>query len=275
MREQQERQERLLGKGSADGREANQAKILLGGQKNRSQNTTGKLRQRHAAQGDLLSQNVREAAQMVGQEVEVAIQAWTAPQSARQSMAKLDSVELPYVVSVRRVVSLTITGRQRIGLLGANGCGKSTLLKVIAGLLPPQAGHCEVIGRVAYLDQRLAQLDPQRSAIEHLLAANPAKEEAELRTRLAQIGLDAERAARPTGLLSGGERLKAALACALYAHPPVQLLLLDEPSNHLDLASIEALEAMLRQYQGALVVASHDQMFMDTLDLTHSLSATH
>jgi hypothetical protein len=69
---------------------------------------------------------------------------------------------------------------------------------------------------------------------------------------LAQMGLDAQLAAAPVGTLSGGERLKVALACALYAHPPAQLLLLDEPSNHLDLASLEALEAMLRQYQGAL-----------------------
>lgn len=116
-------------------------------------------------------------------------------------------------------------------------------------------------------------LAPQRSAIAHLLAVNREAGEAALRTWLAQIGLDAQLAAAPVGSLSGGERLKVALACALYAHPPAQLLLLDEPSNHLDLSSLQALEAMLRQYQGALIVVSHDQVFLQALELTHQLQA--
>jgi ATPase subunit of ABC transporter with duplicated ATPase domains len=168
---------------------------------------------------------------------------------------------------------LTITGQQRIAVAGPNGCGKSTLLRVLAGQLAPLAGRCEVRARTAYLDQQLAGLKPQRSAIQHLRAANHEAGESALRTHLAQMGLDATLAAAPVGTLSGGERLKVALACALYAHPPAQLLLLDEPSNHLDLASLNALEAMLRQYQGALLVVSHDEVFLQALDLTHRLQA--
>lgn len=92
--------------------------------------------------------------------------------------------------------------------------------------------------------------------------------------RLAHLGLDSGKIAVPGGSLSGGERLKAALACVLYADPPPQLLLLDEPSNHLDLPSVQALEAMLRGYRGALVVVSHDDAFMDNLGLTDRLVAT-
>jgi ATPase subunit of ABC transporter with duplicated ATPase domains len=77
----------------------------------------------------------------------------------------------------------------------------------------------------------------------------------------------------PSGALSGGERLKAALACGLYADPPAQLLLLDEPSNHLDLPSVQALETLLAHYGGALVVVSHDEDFMNALRLTHRLRA--
>ena len=90
---------------------------------------------------------------------------------------------------------------------------------------------------------------------------------------LAQLGLDAEQASRPSDQLSGGERLKAALACALYADPPPQLLLLDEPSNHLDLPSLQALEAMLRGYRGGLLVVSHDDAFLDALELDGWLEA--
>lgn len=273
MRAQQERQERRAAKGAGDARDANQAPILLGGRKNRAQGTAGKLRQRHMAQQELLSQQVREASQRIAPDAAIAMHALAAPQAARQRMAELADVVLPHAPAATRRISLTITGRQRIGVSGDNGCGKSTLLKLLAGQLVPLAGRCELGARTAYLEQQLAQLAPQRSAIQHLLDASPEAGEATLRTHLAQMGMDAQLATAPVGALSGGERLKVALACALYAHPPAQLLLLDEPSNHLDLASLEALEAMLCQYRGALLVVSHDEMFLRSLRLTHRLQA--
>jgi ATPase subunit of ABC transporter with duplicated ATPase domains len=92
--------------------------------------------------------------------------------------------------------------------------------------------------------------------------------------RLAHLDLDARKIVIPSVSLSGGERLKAALACVLYADPAPQLLLLDEPSNHLDLPSAEALEIMLRSYRGALVVVSHDEVFLSKLELTDRLLAS-
>ncbi|WP_443093198.1 ATP-binding cassette domain-containing protein [Duganella lactea] len=193
------------------------------------------------------------------------------PQAARQRLAELVEVVLPYAPPTTPTISLTIAGQQRIAVVGPNGSGKSTLLKVLNGQLAPLAGSCEVRASTAYLDQRLAGLAPHRSAIQHLLDVNRQAGEAALRTHLAQMGLDAQLAAAPVGALSGGERLKVALACALYAYPPAQLLLLDEPTNHLDLASLEALESMLRQYQGALVVVSHDEVLLQALNLTGRL----
>jgi ATPase subunit of ABC transporter with duplicated ATPase domains len=276
MREQQERQDRRMAKGASDGRDSNQAKILLGGQKNRAQGTAGKLRQQHAAQQDLLSQRVQDAAQQIASDVAISMHASAATQVQAgrwQRMAELEAVTPPYAAACAPLINLTITGQQRIAMVGPNGCGKSTLLNMLAGQLAPHAGRCEVRARTAYLDQQLGGLSPQRSAIAHLLDVNCEAGEASLRTRLAQMGLDAQLAAAPVETLSGGERLKVALACALYAHPPAQLLLLDEPSNHLDLASLEALEAMLRQYQGALLVVSHDESFLQALHLTHRLEA--
>lgn len=274
LREQRERQERRQARGNRQGREANQAKILLDRQKERSEASAGKLRQQQAAAREQLARRVREAARQVEDETVVVLHAVPVPQAAQRRVAELETVTLPCVAAATRHISLTITGLQRIGVLGPNGCGKSTLLKVLAGQLEPLAGSCKVAAQRVYLDQRLATLDPQRPVLDQLRSANRVASESALRMWLAQLGLDAQRVTMPSGTLSGGERLKAALACALYAEPAAQLLLLDEPSNHLDLPSTQALEAMLRGYAGALLVVSHDEVFLEGLALTHRLEAT-
>lgn len=123
----------------------------------------------------------------------------------------------------------------------------------------------------AYLDQRLSLLQPGRTVMEQLQDACPGTPVDVLRTRLAWLGLAARQVEQPAGRLSGGEQLKAALACALHAEPPAPLLLLDEPCNHLDLPSLQALEAMLRGYAGTLVVVSHDEDFLQAIGLTDRL----
>lgn len=273
MRQQLERQEKRQAQGTRSGKQANQAKILIDRQKERSEQSMGKLRRQQADTQLELSQRVREAAAQVADDLHIHLHAAPSPGVAQRRVAELDRAELPFVPEATRSVSLLVTGQQRMGLLGFNGCGKSTLLKVLAGRIEPMAGVRRVTDRLAYLDQGLDMLDAQRPVLEQLQAVNHTLSEGELRTRLAQLGLDAPKIAMPSGSLSGGERLKAALACVLYADTLPQLLLLDEPSNHLDLPSVQALERLLASYQGALIVASHDQAFLDELRLTDLLVA--
>ena len=274
MREQHERQERRQARGTRLGREANQAKILLDRQKERSENSSGKLRQKHAAAREELARQVHVAAQRVEDDAPISVHTLPVIQVAQRRVVELDDVKLPFVSGTTRAINLVLTGQQRVGVVGPNGCGKSTLLKLMAGQLQPLAGICNVAAASVYLDQQLANLQSQRPVLEQVLAANRTAGAGELRMRLAQLGLDAQRITIPSGLLSGGERLKAALACVLYADPPAQLLLLDEPSNHLDLPSAQALEAMLSSYQGTLVVVSHDDVFLNNLGLTDRLVGT-
>jgi ATPase subunit of ABC transporter with duplicated ATPase domains len=143
----------------------------------------------------------------------------------------------------------------------------------MAGEIAPLSGRCRTLPAVL-LDQHLAMLDPARSLLDQLRAIATRHEEGRLRQYLALAGLKPDRVLRPSGSLSGGERMRGALLCAVLREPAPRLLLLDEPTNHLDLHGIEALEAMLASWQGALVVVSHDERFLDGLKLTHRLDWT-
>ncbi|HDT2108016.1 ABC-F family ATP-binding cassette domain-containing protein [Enterobacter roggenkampii] len=162
-------------------------------------------------------------------------------------------------------------GPMRVALKGPNGCGKSTLLKTLLGEVAPRSGSCKVSVSCAYLDQHLSRLDLSQSVMTHLNLSHTPLEEGVLRTRLAQLQLGADKVMLPLAALSGGERLKAALACVLWRAEATQLLLLDEPTNHLDLASVQAIEAALAGFPGALLVVSHDEAFLSGLTLTHEL----
>jgi ATPase subunit of ABC transporter with duplicated ATPase domains len=158
----------------------------------------------------------------------------------------------------------------RVAICGPNGCGKSTLLRTIAGEIAPLSGRCRTLPAVL-LDQHLAMLDPARSLLDQLRAVAIGIDEGRLRQYLALAGLKPDRVLRPAGSLSGGERMRGALLCAVLREPAPRLLLLDEPTNHLDLGGVEALEAMLQSWPGALVVVSHDERFLEGLGLTHRL----
>ena len=162
-------------------------------------------------------------------------------------------------------------GPMRVALKGPNGCGKSTLLKTLLGEVAPRSGSCKVSVSCAYLDQHLSRFDLSQSVMTHLNLSHTPLEEGVLRTRLAQLQLGADKVMLPLAALSGGERLKAALACVLWRAEATQLLLLDEPTNHLDLASVQAIEAALAGFPGALLVVSHDEAFLSGLTLTHAL----
>lgn len=274
MRVQRERQARRQARGNRQGKDSNQAKILLDRQKERSEGSAGKLQQQQASAQAQLAQRVQEAARQVEDDALISLHALPIAHAHRRRVAALDAVELPFAPAATRRVSLSLSGQQRIGVVGPNGCGKSTLLKALAGHLAPVAGHASLAPHSVYLDQRLIDLDPDRTVLEQMQAANRTASDNDLRMRLAHLDLDAQKIMAPSGSLSGGERLKAALACVLYADPPPPLLLLDEPNNHLDLPSAQALETMLRGYQGALVVVSHDDAFMDNLGLTDRLVAS-
>lgn len=273
-REQQDALVRRKARGERAGRDANDSRLLLGLRKRASEVSAGKATKRLEATREQLDERVRSAAERVPGEASITLLGLTTPPTGQRKVAVLDAVRLPHVEGPLSRIDLIVRRGQRIGIVGPNGSGKSTLLKLLGGRIAPLAGCLDVPVATAWLDQRLSTLDPERPLLSQLQDGAPGVGEDVLRTRLALLGLEAGKIMQRAGTLSGGEQLKAAIAGILLAPEPPGLLLLDEPGNHLDLESLEALEAMLGQYRGTLMVVSHDAAFLDRLALTDRLSAT-
>lgn len=230
-------------------------------------------RSAHRHHKHALDAQVREAYARVPEETPtlLALPACTVP-NGRQVLTMVN-VQLPWLPSTR--LNVQLAGPVRVVVQGPNGCGKTTLLKLLAGHSLAASGECRVHVPRAYIDQHLALLDDQRSIVEQLAGLDTPLTEAEVRTRLALLQLDALRVTQPAGQLSGGERLKAAMAIALWRKTPAQLLLLDEPTNHLDMESVIAVERALQGFTGAMLVVSHDEAFVQAIRPTHLLSWAH
>ena len=183
------------------------------------------------------------------------------PLHAPQVLLTLDAVDAGYAgVAVLREASLTLRAGARIGLLGTNGAGKTTLLKTLAGELAPLAGERrEGKGlEVGYFAQhQLEQLRPDDSPLQHLVRLDRRAREQDLRDYLGGFAFRGEAADAPAARFSGGEKARLALALILWRRP--NLLLLDEPTNHLDLDMREALTIALQEFEGAVLLVSHDR----------------
>jgi len=146
-------------------------------------------------------------------------------------------------------------------------------LRVALGAITPSSGSVRrAEGRLAMLDQHVALLDPAMTILANFRARHPGLGANAAHAALARFAFRNRDAERLVGTLSGGERLRAALACVLGGPEPARLLLLDEPTNHLDLAAVEVLESALARYDGALLVVSHDRRFLEAIGMTRELA---
>ncbi len=187
--------------------------------------------------------------------------AFPTPPPATNPVLHLDHVDLGYGrITVLEQISLSLSPGDRIGLLGLNGAGKSTLVRALAGDLAPLSGRITASPKlqVGYFAQhQLEQLDPEASPVTHLARLTPEKPEQRLRDFLGGFDFRGDMATGPVAHFSGGEKARLVLAMLVWQAP--NLLLLDEPSNHLDLDMRHALTVALQGFDGAVITVSHDR----------------
>lgn len=167
--------------------------------------------------------------------------------------------------------TLQVNGPERIALVGRNGAGKTTLLRTLTGELAPLSGEARTFVPVRFLPQRLDVLDEELSVAANVARMAPGVTDNHIRAQLARFLFQGKRAEQPAGTLSGGERFRAALAATMLAAPAPQLLMMDEPTNNLDIASVRQLTGALDSYEGALLIASHDLAFLESVGITRWL----
>lgn len=269
-----ERHARTSSTGQKNAAKGGAPRIILGMMKNRSENTGGE----NARLAERRREEALDAAAAARERIEV-LQPLTVllpptQHPAGKTVLRLETVTAGYEPGqpVIRDLSFDIIGPERIAIVGPNGSGKTTLLAVITRQLSPWRGNVHVMTDLAMLDKSVSLLDPSKSIRDNYHRLNPGTDENACRTALARFMFRAEAALQIVSTLSGGQLLRAGLACILGGSTPPPLLILDEPTNHLDIDSIEAVEAGLRGYDGALLVISHDETFLNAIDITRRIT---
>jgi ATPase subunit of ABC transporter with duplicated ATPase domains len=251
-------------------------KILIGGRKRRAQTTSGKL---EVSTFDRAQAAISEAQQAFAElNVDAVMYAQLGGREvpAQKLVAEACAFNVCFQDWLyRHDLSFCWRGCVRVAVKGGNGSGKTTLLKAVLGeSFDSRVGIRGQLRRGAlatlYIDQRCAGLDDEKSVLDNVRALS-ASSESELRNGLAKLLFAGDTVYQKVGQLSGGERLRAALAQGLLSAQKPELLVLDEPTNNLDLSNIEFLEGLVRGFRGALLVISHDQTFLDNCEVTEEL----
>lgn len=278
VQEARERKARRDARGRRSRVHENQSRLLLNLRRETSEATAARL----AADGervlDDLRTRLRDARERVDERAALDFAFPSTGLHASRRLVEARDVAFGWGAStppVIRALALTVVGPERLAIAGPNGSGKSTLLRLLAGTLPPRDGSLLLTappGRVALLGQRVDWPVPAGSLLENFVAGVPDATSSHAREALAAFNFRGDAARQPVASLSGGESMRGALAILLHAPMSPWLLLLDEPTNHLDLDGLRAVEQALRRYDGALIVISHDERFLDAIGVTRVLA---
>lgn len=268
-----QRQARSDGAGRKKAARGGMPRIVAGGLQRRAENTSGNKVRRGEKRREEAMQEVSAARERIEILQLLSAQLASTGLPSGRDVLRLDGVTAGYQPGepIVRNLSFGITGPDRVAIAGPNGSGKTTLLALISGTLQPWSGTVSVMTGFSLFDQSVSLLDRALSIRENFRNLNPRANENACRAALARFMFRADAALQQVSTLSGGQLLRAGLACVLGGAKPPPLLILDEPTNHLDIDSIAAVEAGLLAYDGALLVVSHDEVFLENIGVARRL----
>lgn len=244
-------------------------RIVAGAHKRSSQEAAGKLRGLHEDRLQEARERLDTASEAIREDAEIRVRLPHTAVPAGRTVLSLHGLRPRF--GALRDGELHVQGPERVALIGRNGAGKTTLLRTLTGELAPTSGEARTFVPLRFLPQRLDVLDDALGVAANVARMAPGTTDNEIRAQLARFLFKGARAEQPAGTLSGGERFRAALAATMLATPAPQLLMLDEPTNNLDLASVRQLTSALEAYEGALIIAGHDLAFLESVGITRWL----
>jgi len=253
-----------------------QPKVLLDKMKDTSTSSQGSLKTRHQKMQTDAENKLDNAKQKIEITEKIIVELPATKVPSTKIILKIEDLNFSFENSETKFFSnlfFLMQGPARIALSGDNGSGKTTLINLILGKLQPDSGEVFVgTDFVSYIDQKASLLDTDLSILDNYLKINKDATQNDAYKNLAKFLFKNVEAEKLVKQLSGGQKLRAILATVLMAKQPPQLLILDEPTNHLDLDSVQSVESALKNYQGAMLVVSHDERFLENIDIKKFLT---
>lgn len=274
-RETLERQQKLNSRGKQKQEKSGVARIMMNTLRNNAENSTSKLKSVHAEKMSGLSQELQELRAVLPDIDKIRFGLNNSLLHKGKYLVLADGINFSYNSKQLWPGSLNfqITSGERVALKGANGSGKTTLIKLILGEIEPQAGTLyRAENKAVYIDQEYSLIDNKLYVYEQAQQFNTsALQEYEVKIRLNRFLFTKEDWSKPCSALSGGERMRLMLCCLTISSQSPDIIILDEPTNNLDIQNIEILTAAINAYQGTLLVVSHDETFLEKVNIQRAI----
>jgi ATPase subunit of ABC transporter with duplicated ATPase domains len=268
-RETLERQQKMDSRGKGKQEKAGVARIMMNTLRNNAENSTSKIKDIHAEKIGGISKELQELRSALPDMDKMKFGFDSSALHKGKILFKGNGINYSY--NHHRLwkenLSFHIKSGDRIALKGANGSGKSTLIKILLGELEPQKGTIYRAGNKAiYIDQDYSLIGNKFSVYEQAQQFNTsALQEHDIKIRLNRFLFGKDDWDKPCGVLSGGEKMRLMLCCLTIGNQSPDVIILDEPTNNLDIQNIEILTLAINEYRGTLIVVSHDELFLEQI----------
>lgn len=270
-RETLERQQKSDSRGKGKQEKAGVARIMMNTLRNSAENSTAKLKSVHAEKIGDISQELQELRSALPDIDKMKFGFDNSALHKGKILFAATNINFSYGAQPLWEENLTfqITSGERIALKGQNGSGKTTLIKLILGNLTAQTGTVyKAENKAVYIDQDYSLLDNTLSVYAQAQQFNTSSlQEHEIKTRLARFLFTKDDWNKPCGVLSGGERMRLMLCCLTISSKSPDIIMFDEPTNNLDIQNVEILTAAINEYQGTVIVVSHDEIFLEEINI--------